>query len=83
MVWIARFEVVNIMDADEEITFNNLLNSYETVENEIDDLVSQITGMSERILELTTTLREVAAEVARMQGKALGMLFTLPKEGNR
>jgi peptidoglycan hydrolase CwlO-like protein len=93
MVWIARFKVVIKMiychepDDDEDTDLDELIgtisNSQENIENELDDLHLQVDKLTTKISQLTTALLEVATEVARIEGKAVGVLFTLPTEGEK
>ena len=70
-------------DTDLDILLGTLSNSQNNIENELDDLHLQVDKLTTKILELTTALLEVASEVARMEDKAVGVLFTLPTEGGK
>ena len=74
-------------DDDEDTDLDKLIgtisNSQENIENELDAMLTQVDFLTSKILELTTALLEVASEVARMEDKAVGVLFTLPTEGGK
>tara|TARA_R110000787_G_scaffold262120_5_gene367464 strand:- start:602 stop:847 length:246 start_codon:yes stop_codon:yes gene_type:complete len=74
-------------DDDEDTDLDKLIgtisNSQENIENELDAMLTQVDFLTSKILELTTALLEVATEVARIENKAVGVLFTLPTEGEK
>jgi len=70
-------------DTDLSILLGTLSNSQNNIEGELDGLILEVSKLTARISVLTTALLEVATEVASIQKQAVGVMFTLPTEGER